>query len=153
METASVVSVGRSASRLSDATDPGPIVGCVSTSAMNELIAAGRRSPGGLIDRMAGVSLPDERREALQTAIADYERSVKRGDNLGRDMADARIDALLDEARAARQPQEEEPAPRVSFDGGVRRSVSVKQPVGMGRLIREAHAERQALAAHARASV
>ncbi len=116
---------------------------------MNRRIAAGRG--GGLIDRLGEVSaLADDHREEFREAMADFERSVKRGDEVGRDMADARIDRLLNEARAARQPLEEEAATGFSFDGGMRRSMPVKRPVSMDRRIRERHAENRALAAAAR---
>ena len=80
--------------------------------------------------------------------MTEHEHAVKRGDAIGAEMADERIDAVLNEARAERQP---EPAP--SFDGGVRRPVAPPQrPLTLQHLIGREMDAREAVAAHARAN-
>jgi len=56
----------------------------------------------GLFRRMAGVRLHQLERERLGAALVDAERAAKRGDAQARAEADARIDALLEQARRER---------------------------------------------------
>jgi len=51
---------------------------------------------------MAGVRLHQLERERLGAALVDAERAAKRGDAQARAEADARIDALLEQARRER---------------------------------------------------
>ncbi len=61
----------------------------------------------GLVDRLHDAGpIGSDRQERLQRAMSDYETAVKRSDEMGREMADARIDAVLDEARDARRAAE-----------------------------------------------
>lgn len=100
---------------------------------MNRMI--GRRN-GGLIDAVRGADLGDGRQERLQGLVRQYETAVRDGRDIDAEMADAAIDALLDEGRAAREvgTREQQNVGRqeatlpVSFDGGVRRG-----PVGTRR--------------------
>lgn len=94
---------------------------------MTELIRSARpRRSDGLLDRLRGTAPnTDDRQERFHRAVAEIERAAKTGDELGREMAEARLDAVLDEVRADRQASSNsghEPAePAPSFDGGVRR--------------------------------
>jgi|SRR5581483_4819317 len=92
---------------------------------MNALIAVRARRSSGVLGRLAEAeTLAEDRRIALHSAIAEAERAVKHGDDVAREVAEAKIDCLLDEARSGRQaadPQAQEPASPVSgFDGGFR---------------------------------
>lgn len=99
---------------------------------MNALIVAASRrgertSRLGLIDRLRGTGpLDDDRQERLNAALSDIERAIRASDDLGRDMAEARLDAVLKEARAAREEHRsaEQPVapPQSGFDGGFRPS-------------------------------
>jgi hypothetical protein len=124
-------------------------------TAMNEFILAraGRKPRElGLMDRGLG-RLSDDGRNDLQAAMVDYESAARAGDETGRDMADARIERLLEERRAAREPEKPAAAPVSGFDGGVRRPVKRSEPKGMNRVIAEGFAERQMLKQAARNSV
>jgi hypothetical protein len=85
--------------------------------------------------------------------MADAERAIKHGDDVARELAEARIDKLFEGARAARPAGQEPAQPLTGFDGGVRRGVSVKPPPNMNGLIARSVAERRVLAAAARSSV
>ena len=77
------------------------------------------------------------RQERLNTAMADYEGAMKRGDDEAAAFADHRIDALLDESRGERAASRGAEQPRdesgrfAGFDGGVRGRHSRPNP-GMG---------------------
>jgi hypothetical protein len=118
---------------------------------MNRLIVANARRGTrtvGLVDRLRGTPPLDvDRQERLNLAMADYEHALKRGDDIAAQIADEKVDALLNESRAARQ-EPQPPAP--SFDGGARRSVSTRPPPNMNGLIARSLAERRALAAAVR---
>jgi hypothetical protein len=89
---------------------------------MNRLIRESRpRQPGlGLIDRLRGVgALGSDRQERLNAQMAAYEDAVRHGDHIAARMADEKIESLLSEARAARQPEKQQEAV-TSFDGGAR---------------------------------
>jgi hypothetical protein len=97
-------------------------------SDMNSLIAGAARSRrvrrGGLIDALKDTDLGDGRRERVSQAEIRYETAIKRGDEVGREMADAELTAILDEGRAARAAAQEAPAAQpISFDGGVQKRV------------------------------
>ncbi len=116
---------------------------------MNELILRGaRRSRGGLIDRLRGSELSEDRQSGLNEAMSAYEAAARRRDEVGMERADARIDMLLSEARAARQ-QAEPPPEAISFDGGVRRAVRPYSPPDMNAYISRRAMERNALRAEA----
>jgi hypothetical protein len=87
-----------------------------SNRAMNELIRQRARRGVGVIDRLGDLG-SQERRAAFHEAHSAFERAVRNGDTIARDMASATIDRLFDEARAARQAT---PEPLSGFDGGPR---------------------------------
>ena len=122
---------------------------------MNGIIASAFAASGGggLVDRLRATGPLDEGRGArLNALLADFEAARRREDHDAADFADHQIGVLLDEARAAHTPPapESPPEPPVSFDGGVRRPYPRHEPVGMNRVVRQAHAANQALAANAR---
>jgi hypothetical protein len=86
--------------------------------AMNELIRQRARRGVGVIDRLGDLG-SQERRAAFHEAHSAFERAVRNGDTIAREMASATIDRLFDEARAARQ-LEVTPEPLSGFDGGPR---------------------------------
>ena len=124
-------------------------------SIMDQIILAHRASRGGgVIDRLRGNQLEADRRTAFHEALAAHEQAVRNGDEIAAELADQRLGRLLDEARAAHQPgpTPEAPAPRTSFDGGVRRSVvptgqSPDMNAVIGRKLRATRALRE-LAEH-----
>ena len=95
-----------------------------------------------------------DRQERLNTAMVDYESALKRRDETAAAMADEKIEAVLAEARSAREPgaeaasnvgqtPAEPPVPVPSFDGGVRRPVTRRrEPLTMGQTIRAELASR-----------
>lgn len=99
---------------------------------MNDFIrrAARRGERSGVMARLASAGpLGENRQAALNAAMADAELAIKHGDAVGREMAEARIDRLFDEARAAREPtQEAATEPPVRLDGGVRGRRGVAPP-------------------------
>jgi len=102
-------------------------------AAMNELIVRsarrGERSRG-LIDRLQGATpLGDERQRALNEQMTAYETAARHGDDIGAELADTRIERLLNDARAARQ-QADQP-PTSSFDGGSHGARTVAPPPQM----------------------
>jgi hypothetical protein len=88
---------------------------------MNALIAnSARRGERqlGVIDKLRGVApLEAGPQGDLNAAMASYEHACRHGDEAAKQTADAEIERLLNQARAARQPASP------SFDGGVRRPV------------------------------
>jgi hypothetical protein len=100
---------------------------------MNDFfLRSARRGRIGLMDRLAD-GIAEDRRDAMHAATADIELAIKHGDDLGREMAEARLDAILDRARAERQtPQTPEP-PTTSFDGGFRGRRTVAPAAGLAR--------------------
>lgn len=124
----------------------------MANDAMNKLIADryhARRGPG-VVGRVAGARLDDERQRAFQEALSATERAHKAGDPIVIQQAEEKLDAVLDEVRAAHQPAEPPQEPAVSFDGGVRRPVRPYEPANMNRHIAGAIRERRALAQAAR---
>lgn len=94
----------------------------MSANWLAEAIETGRyrgRRTGGLVDRLPGADLSHGRRERLSAAMARFEAASKAGDDIAREMADAEIDAVLNEGREA-AAQVAAPPP-VSFDGGVQK--------------------------------
>lgn len=123
---------------------------------MNTFIRRAAQRDGrteGLIDRLKGTPpLDADRQERLNTAMADYESAVRRGDNDAAAFADHQIGTLLDAARAERQPADNlagdvgqapaEPAPQ--FDGGVRRPVRRnREPLTVAQAVRAELASRE----------
>jgi hypothetical protein len=100
------------------------------SNSMNALIAETRRARAtGLMDRLRGTPpLDEDRQERLRTQLANYEHALKMGDEIGAAVADTAIDKLLDESRAARQEQGQEPPAGSGFDGGVRRTPGRSRP-------------------------
>jgi hypothetical protein len=108
---------------------------------MNQYIAARRR--GGLIEAVKGTDMGGARQDRLSAAIVRYEAARREGREVDAEMADAEIEAVLDEGRAARSPSNgthagQAPLAGTGFDGGVRRSV-VRRKVGMNGVIAAAH--------------
>ena len=99
---------------------------------MNDLIAAragarARRVGGGLLESLQGAApLDDSRQAKFSRYHADLESALKRNDELAAAVADNAISTLIDEARAARMsnieqpPAEPEPPVSVDFGGGNR---------------------------------
>jgi hypothetical protein len=116
---------------------------------MNRMILGHARRGEGVVEHLGEVDT-QERRSALNDALSAAERAIKHGDEVGREMAEARIDSVLAEARAAGQTASQEEAPQVSFDGGVRRALP-SPPPSMNRLLARQAAASAALAADARA--
>lgn len=117
---------------------------------MNELIrnSARPRRTVGLIDKLKTTPpLENDRALRFHQAVADAERAVKAGDELAREVAEARLDAVIEESRAARAEnvgRSAEPVPVPSFDGGVRRPVARRrEPLTMGQAIRAELASRE----------
>jgi hypothetical protein len=72
---------------------------------MNRLIAGARRGRVGVLDRLAGTALDTDRQAQFQSALADVERAAKTGDDVARDMAEARLDAVLNKPALRAPPQ------------------------------------------------
>lgn len=115
---------------------------------MNELIRSARPSRTvGLIDKLRTTPpLGNDRAERLHRLVNDHENAIRRGDEVAAAVVDDQLDRLFEEARAAREPgaeaasnvgqPPEPPAPVPSFDGGVRRPVTRREPLTMGQAIR-----------------
>lgn len=136
----------------------GPIMEAANRQ-MNRLIAqAARGNRDGLLDRLRGSGRLDEHRQAcLNAAMADLEAAARRGDEIARDMADERVEAILAESRAARQQaasnvgySPEPPAPAPSFDGGVRKPITRSERSDMNAAIRGELDAQDAVAQRAR---
>lgn len=72
---------------------------------MNDFIrrAAGRGDRPGVLERLRGTSpLGADRQERLNVQMAAYETAARRRDHVAAEIADERIERLLDEARAER---------------------------------------------------
>jgi hypothetical protein len=76
-------------------------------AAMNRLIASRASRAHGVVGRLGDIDTR-ERRAALNAAMAEAEHAIKVGDPVARELAEERIDTILAEARAARQPRGEE---------------------------------------------
>ena len=148
-----VVSASETGAITGDMAAPNPSA----SMSMNKLIASSIRSRRtvGLIDKLKTTPpLENDRAERFHQALADVERAAKAGDELARELAEARIDAVIEESRAARRAENEmsnvgrsaaEAAPAVpSFDGGVRRPAPrSREPLTMGQAIRAELASRE----------
>jgi hypothetical protein len=111
-------------------------------SDMNALIsqaAKSRRSRrGGLLDAVKNTDLTDGRQQRLSAAEIRYETAIKRGDEVGIEMASAAIDKVLDEGRQARKEAEAAAVP--SFDGGVQKRIHKPAHVEMAERANEGSA-------------
>jgi hypothetical protein len=90
---------------------------------MNEALLTGRyrgRRTGGLIDRLDGADMTGERRERFNAAHQRFEAAVKHKDDAAREAAEVELDAVVAEARAAREGAAVSEPPASGFDGGVR---------------------------------
>lgn len=106
-----------------------------SNTDMNAFIAetAGRgERQRGLLDRLGGTTLDDDRRRELNEAMIAAETAIRQGNDAGREIAEIRLDRVLDEAREVHKAAQ---PPAVSWDGGVRRPMP--RPPSMNQLIRE----------------
>lgn len=105
---------------------------------INEMIrrqrtaATGERALG-VLDRLRGATpLADDRQERLNVQLSAYEDATRRGDHIAAQMADEKIEALLSEARAARQEtQRQTNPPAPSFDGGFRGRRGIAPPANV----------------------
>jgi hypothetical protein len=91
-------------------------------ASMNQLIVRAARRGAGVMDRLPA-RLDEQRASEFHEALSAAERAIKAGDATGRDIAEARLDRILDDARAARQEAAGQPTPELAgpgFDGGVR---------------------------------
>lgn len=100
----------------------------MASNAMNQLIrqAASRRH-GGALESLGDVDTEQRRAEYHEAMIA-YEKAAKAGDEIGKEMADARIDRIFEEASAARDARPQEEQVQTSFDGGVRSTPGGRKP-------------------------
>jgi hypothetical protein len=106
---------------------------------MNARLKQVRRG-GGLMDRLRGAApLGDDRQERLNVQMAAYEDGIRRGDHTAAQIADERIEGLLNEARAERESTVGQPEPAPSFDGGVRRSATRRPPANMNGVFARQH--------------
>jgi hypothetical protein len=91
---------------------------------MNELFAsAARRGKHvGVLSRLTGEPTPTSSalRERLSSALNSLEAAQRAGDDVMVDVCESMVDRVVQEARAARTPDEGAGQPQPTFDGGVR---------------------------------
>jgi hypothetical protein len=125
---------------------------------MNRLIIRALRGEGGVVDALGETgSLTAERRERLHDLTRQHEDAARRRDADTMALVDHQLDDLLSSARAEREQAEQaaqqaaqQAEPRVSWDGGVRRSVVRRDPPSMNGTIGRAVAQRRAVEAWGR---
>ncbi len=100
---------------------------------------------GGVLGRLQGQTLDEDRQERLNAAMARVESAIKHGSTEDRQTAEAHLDAVLND-REVSTPAE---PPRGGV-GGVRRPVTRREPPSMNKVIRQTVAERRAISAWAR---